>query len=218
MKYFGDASGHLRNLLHGECEVYVAGVVGGDPNDCLRCPKRAVRRVSDIDEARWADLQDVQKRRLFDCFVESDISFGYVKITAQQLQQLEHSYLLYQNVSFPPDWDLAVEAHAYAEILRRLTSIDRETFEFVFDRIIANKQSNAVANQIEQIVGDVSASFISSHSSHGVQAADCFAGAVAEDHKSDTARIEQVDQDTAVPSQSVLSRLEERLVQHEPEP
>lgn len=64
MEAYGDVSGHFKSLVDGHCEVVVVGVVSGDRIAAGRCPKRTVRSVRNVEEAKWSDLTDVQKRRL----------------------------------------------------------------------------------------------------------------------------------------------------------
>lgn len=76
-------------------------IVGGDQVSCGRCPKKTVRNIQDIDEAKWNNLFDEQKRRLFECLADVDyIEFGYAVFKRDQLHSLENYHYLYQDVSF----------------------------------------------------------------------------------------------------------------------
>jgi len=212
MDAFGDASGDLRGLLNGDCEVYVAAVVAGDRMACGRCAKKAVRQIDDIAEAKWNDLLPKQKRRLFECFADNDyLEFGYAVFTAEQLQSLRLSHLLYQDVHLPPDWDLALEGYAYGELLFELGAKDERTV-FAFDRVASTPQSEAVEEHVQHFVENAMTDYVGSRRSSGVQSADCFAGAVAEDIKSDTDWLSYID-DENIYEQTHMSlvQLEHRL-------
>ena len=220
MDAFGDASGHLRGLLSKDCNVYVAAVVWGDRRSCSRCAKKAVRQASDVAEAKWTDMGDVQKRRMVECLADNDnLRFGYAKIEREQLQNLQLSHLLYQNVSFPPDWDLALEGYAYGEVLFEMGALDEQRATFTFDRVASKPQSEAVKEHVEKFVSDVHVSYNGSRKEGGIQAADCFAGAVAEDAKSDTDWLSNIDDDRIVHvNHSSIAQLEHRLDEHYADP
>lgn len=213
MDCFGDASGHLRGVLLGDCEVYIAAVVAGDRIGCGMCPKRTVRNVTDISEAKWNNLTETQKRRLFDCFADQNhLRFGYAKFTQRQLETLQHYHLLYQNVNFPPAWDLALEGYAYGEILFELDARDERRVQFEFDRVASRKQSEVVAQHVQHFVPDTKTYIAGSRQSHGVQAADCLAGAVAEDFKYGTDWLDTLaDRDIVECSHASLVQLERNL-------
>lgn len=220
MDFFGDASGDLRGLLKGDCEVYVAAVVGGDRMSCARCAKKAVRRVDDIAEAKWNDLLPKQKRRLFECFAENEhVEFGYAEITREQLQSFQLSHLLYQDVHLPPDWDLALEGYAYGELLFEMGAKDDRRPIFVFDRVASKPQCEAVKEHVHHFVQEVKTDYQGSRQESGIQSADCFAGAVAEDHKSDTEWLSYIDDDR-IHEQSYMSllQLEQRLEDYDAGP
>jgi len=214
MDGFGDVSGHFRGLLNRECEVVVVGVVMGPRIDAQRCPKKAVRNVQDIKEARWNDLTITQKRRLLDCFSDNEnLQFGYSKFTRDKLVRLHSHHLLFQNVEFPPAWDLALTGWAYGEILFEHDAMEERRVIFTFDRVASKPDSNKVVDHVETFVS-VNDFAADSQSSPGVQAADCFAGAVAEDHKRDTDWLSYIDDDrvTDCTSQSLV-QLEHALTE-----
>lgn len=213
MDYFGDVSGDLRGLLNGDSEVVVVGIVGGDRISCGRCAKKAVRRVDDIQEAKWNDLTDVQKRRLFECFAEQDrLEFGYVIYDRQRLHSMDEYHYLYQNVSFPPDWDLALTGYAYGELLFEMDVTDDQRSTFTFDRVASKAQSKAVKNHVEEYVPATNVFIEGSQQSSGIQAADCLAGGVAEDMKRDTDWLDYLDgADVTTASYTSLMKLETRL-------
>ncbi len=220
MVYFGDASGHLRGVLNGDCEVYVAAVVGGDKIRCGKCAKQAVRRIDDLPEAKWNSLKQTPKRRLIDCLTDhQSISLGVAQFTREKLQSLNNYHLLYQNVSFPPDWDLALEGYAYGEILYEMGAKDDRRPVFEFDRVSSKEQSVAVRNHVEKFVPNTNVFFQGSRQSSGIQTADCLAGAVAEDFKSNTEWLSDIGDDRIVKcSNFSLIQLEQRLSEHSTAP
>ncbi|WP_265109163.1 DUF3800 domain-containing protein [Halosolutus halophilus] len=213
MQGFGDVSGHFRSLINGHCDVVVVAVVFGDIIQAGQCPKQTVRNVSDVEEAKWSDLTEIQKRRFIDCLAENDdTELGYAKFTREQLQTLTDQYLLYQDVSFPPDWDLALTGYAYGELLFEQRARDARRVIFEFDHVASQSDSADIASHIEEFVPNSDPKYNSSHSSSGIQAADCFAGAVAEDHKRDTNWIDAIDNDRITScSETSLVKLENDL-------
>lgn len=216
MQCFGDVSGHFRGLIKGHCDVVVVGVVVGDMVTAGRCPKKTVREVKDIPEAKWNDLKEVQKRRLLECFAENDLlRFGYALFTRDHLHTLKNHYLLHQNVSFPPAWDLALTGYAYGEILFEYDAVDLSRVTITFDRVASKPQSQAIATHIQQFVSQANPFIKGSRESAGIQAADCFAGAVAEDHKRDTSWLDYLDSDRIVETNhTALVQLENQLSDH----
>ncbi len=219
MDAFGDASGDLRGVLNGDCEVYVAAVVAGDRMSCGRCAKKAVRNIDDIPEAKWNDLMPKQKRRLFECFADNEhLEFGYAKFTQEQLQSLRLSHLLYQNVNLPPDWDLALEGYAYGELLFEMGATEEHTV-FAFDRVSSKTQSQAVEDHVHHFVENAMTDHVGSRQSPGVQSADCFAGAVAEDIKKGTDWLSYIDDDKIYEETHMsLLQLEQRLEEYDAGP
>jgi len=85
MDYFGDESGHLESLPTGDCEVWTVVVIAGDKLAASRCAKKPVRNVTDVNEAKWNDLTDIQKRRFIDCVSDLDsLEFAHATIEAPQ--------------------------------------------------------------------------------------------------------------------------------------
>ncbi len=216
MDYFGDASGHFKGVLQGDCEVCVVAIVAGDQVSCGRCPKRTVRRVDDIPEAKWHDLLDKQKRRLFECFADNDhIQFGYAVFRQEQLKSMDDYHLLYQDVSFPPKWDLALEGYAYGEILYEMGADEDGRPVFEFDRVSAKKQSEKVENHVKTFVPDINTFIKGSRQSNGIQAADCLAGAVSEDLRKGTNWLDYLDSEDVVEcSETSLIQVENDLTSH----
>lgn len=216
MEAFGDVSGHFRGLIQYEVDVVVVGVVFGDRIAAGRCPKRAVRDVTDIPEAKWNDLNDVQKRRLMECFEENDVlEFGYGLFTADHLHTLKNHYLLHQKVSFPPDWDIALTGYVYGDLLFEHGAADARRARFTFDRLASKAQAKAVGRHVKTFVPDADPVVAGSRQSPGIQAADCFAGAVAEDYKSDTEWLEYIDEERITrTSNTALAHLEHDLENH----
>jgi len=213
MDAFGDVSGHFRNLLSAECEVAVVGVALGDGILAGRCPKQTVRNVTDIAEARWNDLTDVQKRRFIDCIADEErLDFGYAKFTRDQLHSLKNHYLLHQVGGMSPAWDLALTGYAYGEILFEAGARDETRNVFKLDRVGSKPQSQVIADHISQFIPNVNPFIEGSRKSAGIQAADCFAGAVAEDHKRGTDWLSEISDDRIVRAGSTaLIQLESDL-------
>ena len=197
MYYYGDVSGDFRGLLNGHCDVVVVGVVGGGKIDCMRCPKKTVRRIDDIPEAKWNDLTDVQKRRFFDCFTgQEDVRYGYAQFDKEMLHTMDNYHHIYQDVCFPPDWDLALTGYAYGEILYEMdVTDDRHQPIFEFDRVASKQQSVDVKEHVEEYVPDANIFIQGSRQSHGIQAADCLAGGIAEDEKNGTDWLNELSSD-----------------------
>lgn len=219
MDYFGDESGHLKGVLNGDCEVFVIGVVGGDRVSCGRCPKQAVRNIKDISEAKWNDLLDKQKRRLFECFRDNDhLEFGYAAFTREQLHSVDLYHYLYQDVSFPPDWDLALTGYAYGEILYEMGAPQEQLATFTFDQIASKKQSKALEDHVNAFVSDVQMFIGKSKQVPGIQAADCLAGGIAEDLKRDTNWLDYLETDAVSCAETALIQLENDLHTYETAP
>ena len=215
MYYYGDVSGDFRGLLNGHCDVVVVGVVGGDKVDCMRCAKQTVRDVTDIPEAKWNDLTDVQKRRFYECFTEQEsVEYGYACFNREMLHSMEEYHLLYQHVCFPPDWDLALTGYAYGEILYEMDATDNQRPPvFDFDRVASNSQSVSVKEHVEEYVPVADIFIKGSRQSPGIQAADCLAGGIAEDKRRGTDWLEYLNTEniTEVGYHS-LTKLETDLV------
>lgn len=194
----------------------MVAVVAGDHIACAQCPKRAVRRISDISEAKWNTLLETQKRRLFECFADNEhLSFGYALFTRDQLHTLENYHLLYQDVNLSPAWDLALEGYAYGEILFEMGAREEHRCIFTFDRIASKKQSEAVAQHVRHFVPDTKVFIEGSRQNAGIQAADCLAGAVAEDFKRDTNWLDYLsDHDLVECSPASLVQLENDLTSY----
>ena len=198
MEAFGDVSGNFRSLIKHECEVVVVGVVmATDRVAAARCPKRTVRDVQNVDEAKWNELTDVQKRRMIECLSGDDsLEFGYTLFKADHLHQLEYNYLLHQDVSVPEPWDLALIAYAYTEILFQPGADELRRLLFYFDGVAWQKQANRVSGKIQHLVDLEQLVVSDSAQVKGVQAADCFAGAVAEDERHGTDYLGEFPADT----------------------
>ncbi len=219
MDAFGDASGDLRGVLNGDCEVYVAAVVAGDRMSCGRCAKKAVRNIDDIPEAKWNDLMPKQKRRLFECFADNEhLEFGYAKFTQEQLQSLRLSHLLYQNVNLPPDGTSRLKDMRTVNCCSRWVRLKN----IRCSRSIASHlktQSQAVEDHVHHFVENAMTDHVGSRQSPGVQSADCFAGAVAEDIKKGTDWLSYIDDDKIYEETHMsLLQLEQRLEEYDAGP
>lgn len=213
--YFGDVSGTPRGLLQGGEEVCVVAVVAGDRQDCYRCPKRTVDHVRDISEAKWNDLTHTQKRRFFDCLSEnsSDLKLGYAAFTEDDLKTVENYHKLYQDIVFPPAWDLTLRGFAYGEIVFELAN-DPSNASIEFDRIASQPQCEAVQDAITEFVTGIHSQFKSSRQVPGIQAADCLAGGIAEQLKGGEPWLDYLDSAEVVSCKNTaLIQLEHKLTE-----
>lgn len=197
MRLFGDESGHLRSLLDGERDLFVLGVVAGDASHCAGPARQVVRRVRDLEEAKWIDLNSRQKERVVSDFADRSghVPCGYVALRRRDLLGLPNSYLLYQNEGFPCDWDLWVMGVGYAELLHALTD-GYNHFELTFDRIFQRRQSDEIVEVICDRLPQATVRHSRSHGVRGIQTADCVAGALAEHLRDGTGwltRLEDVE-------------------------
>lgn len=193
---YGDESGQLRNLLSGHCERFVIAAISGDTEDCMRCPKRTLRQCSSgSKEAKWRDLDEVGKRRMISCLSDQDISVGYVAFTIDCLRSLDRSDRLYnpQNSPFDDDWDLCVMGFSYHEILTELLPSPDAPARLKFDRFRSGTDSNPIAQRATIDRPQWEAIDKTSESVKGIQAADCIAGAIAEDLCSETHWTDMLD-------------------------
>jgi len=183
---YGDESGQFNNLLE-EGDPFSLGVVAcAERVDCVRCPKRAIRRATDLTEAKWYDMTETQKRRFVDCLNGSNgkISVGYAVLTHADFEAMRRShdvYKLHQDALFGDmPTDMCVMGRLYAVILKRIGVDDERSNSFVFDRVYSSKQSGFVRSALEEEYHEISAEHANSRKRQGIQAADCVAGAAAE--------------------------------------
>jgi len=182
MRIYGDESGHLQSLLDGECDVFVIAVVMGKKHTCSKCPRRAIERVRNLEEAKWSELGSTEKRRFIECFADadSDLTYGYVVLDRSDLISLSGSYLFHNDTLSEEGWDLTVLGWCYAELIQQLKS-DWGRIRFTFDKYFHQPQSEQLEELVSQRTVDrVSVSYATSHSEKGIQAADCLAGAVSD--------------------------------------
>ncbi|GGM53182.1 hypothetical protein GCM10009006_37870 [Haloarcula argentinensis] len=215
MPYYGDISGDFRNLLNESCDVVTVAVVGGDLHDCYRCPKRAVRNIQYMDEAKWYEMEPNEKRRFIDCLADNqaDLEFGYAVFEMSDFTTLDSHYKLFQDVSFPPVWDIAIRAFAYIEILEELAGGSRA--EFYADQFRSAKQSDELCDLIEEFTDGIDVECVSSKQVDGVQAADCLAGAVSEQRKGGTPWLDHFGEEANLEKCShwALAHLEHKLTE-----
>lgn len=211
MELYGDESGHLRSLRDGDEDLFVLAVVAGNQECCMRCPKRAVRNVTDIEEARWSDLTTTQRRRLVDCLVECepDLSLGYVAIEQSDLHRLQGHYHLYGD-DLKYDWDLCVIADCYASIVGELLQSEG-SYTFTFDRLFSKKMSQRVVEAMHETIPELEICHDDSRKVTGIQAADCFAGAVREDRLREQDWLDEFEEVSDV-TETALATVEERLL------
>jgi|APHM01.1.fsa_nt_gi hypothetical protein len=147
-----------------------------------------------------------QKRRLFSYLSDSNLNLGIARIQTRGLADLNGWYKLF-NYKFDLDWDLALEARAYAEIVPRLSG--EQHTEFVFDRVNSPRQSDRVVSRVEELLNDTDVSFEGSRQEKGIQTADCLAGAAAEDERHDTDWLDKLSEGRLIEcGDAVLSRFD----------
>lgn len=180
MPYYGDISGSLKGLISGDDELCVAAIVGGDVDDCCRCPKQTIRNVADIEEARWYNLLDTQKRRFVDCLRSNRkcLDAGYAKIRERDLQKLSGSYKIYQP-DYIPEWPILFRSDIYFEILNSLTDTNSRDW-FYPDRIHSPKQCELLEDELNEYLPQFNISTACSRQKKGIQTADCLAGSIRE--------------------------------------
>ncbi|WP_135854716.1 DUF3800 domain-containing protein [Halorussus salinus] len=211
MELYGDESGHLRSLLEGDEDLFVLAVVAGEAERCIRCPKRTVRNVTNIEEAKWSELTDTQRRRMVECLIEceQDLSFGYVTIDQSALLQLQAHYRLYED-DLRYAWDLCVIADCYASIIGELLQ-DRSGHIFTFDRLFSKKMSGRIIETMTETTPELKVRHEDSRKVTGIQTADCFAGAVRADRLQGQNWLDQFEEVSDV-TESALVTVEERLL------
>jgi len=108
------------------------------------------------------------------------LSFGYISLASGSLDSLDESYLLYQNRVFEIDWDAAIIGLGYATLLDEILPPSTQQHKLTFDRLFSKSVSENIADVVRDTNPDVDVAHATSHSTRGIQAADCVAGAVAE--------------------------------------
>ncbi len=197
MYAFGDESGHPSDPIKGR-EPFCVAVVAGEEEDCIRCPKRAVRRVSDIDEAKWNDLTDTQKRRVIDCFREhrDSLLLGYGIIQHSELMAMRRHRFYDDSLFDGRPTDMCIQGIAYSVVLQELDFEDRPGNRFVFDRIHSSKQAEHVKEQVQNRFTKTKITFKESRTTKGIQAADCLAGAAIEPERGGRDWLDSLEDDT----------------------
>lgn len=180
------------------------------PRDCIKCPKRTVRNVTDIEEAKWSDLTDTQRRRVVDCLTEfePDLSFGYVAIERNDLLDLQNHYRLYED-DLTCDWDLCVIGDCYASLVGELAR-NEGSRAFTFDRLFSKKMSDRVVEVMRESKPELEIRHGNSRRVVGIQTADCFAGAVREDQLAGQNWLDEFEGVVDV-TESALDTVERRL-------
>lgn len=135
-----------------------------------------------MEEAKWSDMSENEKRRAIDCLNEKQrgLHFGYVALEEDDIQELSSSYLIYQDRAFEIDWDLAIIGRGYSQLLSALRSRTGSKPRFTFDRLFGVAQSEQIADVVRKEHGELTIGHGSSRQVQGIQAADCLAGAIAE--------------------------------------
>lgn len=185
-RYFGDESGNFRGLLSGNEQYFGVAVVKGEASECARCPKRAVRRASGVEEARWSDLTDVQRRRVSDCIQSVDgLEAAVAVIESRNINRLTHGYVLRQD-SLEYDNDMVVLACLYGAALAQLDIMSVQNPQFTFDRCISVKMSNQVCELLQNSGLPGVIEHRASKAVRGIQLADCVIGAFVSDRYAGT--------------------------------
>lgn len=186
MRAFGDESGHLRGVFNGSEECFSLGLVYGSNLDCQRCPQRALRRLEDVPEIKWADLRDFQKRRIMECISEEVKRVYWISIDQEMLNGLSHSYALYNHDVFDIGRDLAIMAIGYLEMLFPIDTTPNNHYEFTFDQLFDSNTSESLSTYINDYLSCWEVQFGNSRRFAGIQTADCIAGAASEDYSSNS--------------------------------
>lgn len=200
MPLYGDESGHFRSVLEGEDDVVVVAVVSGPENACIRCPSRTVDRRGELDEAKWSDLNDVEKRRFADCLRDSQDSLkcGFAAFSRDALHRMSYSYRFHEEGKFEYNRDVSAMAWCYCELVSQIVPNDqRDTI--VFDQFFHRSQSENLKEMLSQRVNDrISVEYDTPHGSKGIQSADCIAGAVSEHRRGGYNWLERLDESTVI--------------------
>jgi hypothetical protein len=203
---YGDESGQFKDPLKNR-GPFSLGVVACDERvDCVRCPKRAIRRATDLTEARWCDMTDTQKRRIVDCLngLEGDISVGYAILTRADFEDMRRShdvYKLHQDALFGDmPTDMCVMGQLYAVILQQMGVNDERRNSFVFDRVYSSNQSGFVRSAFKKKFHEISVEHANSREKQGIQAADCIAGAAAEPERGGKNWMNRLNDDILYPA------------------
>lgn len=190
MKAYGDESGNFNNLLSGNEPYFALAVVAGEGVDCQACSKRTVRNASQMKEAKWNDLTDVQKRRFLDSVSERGLDVCYTVVEFDQFDRMRHGYALHHAELMDVRPASFVTGAMYAALL---LSLDASVSKFQFDRVWSQKISAEVIDVMADVGTDVDAEEVISSQSKGVQTADCAAGA-AREHAIDGSRPSVVEE------------------------
>jgi hypothetical protein len=162
----------------------------------MRCPKRTVSRRDELSEAKWSELEDTEKRRFVECFSDSEeqLQYGYVALSRGALIGMQASYLLHDSDNFRYDRDVSVMAWCYAELVNQLTNQESGPIQMMFDKFFHSSQSDDLKQLLSNRVrSDVSVDYRTSHSSKGIQAADCLAGAASEHERGESDWLDELN-------------------------
>lgn len=185
-RYFGDESGNFRGLLSGNEHYFGVAVVKGEPEQCARCPKRAVRRASNVREARWADMTSVQRRRISDCIRSvGSLEAATVIVEPDDLRMLTNGFVLRQD-SRGYDNDMIALACFYGAAIAELGITQESRPTFTFDRCISRSASDQVRDLLKENGFNGCINHRSSTEVRGIQLADCIIGAAVSDEFDDT--------------------------------
>ncbi len=182
MPAFGDESGHLRNLLTGECPRYSLAVVVSDIHTCRGPAKRLVKRVSNLTEAKWNELNALQKRRFWDNLCGRDVQVAYLSVDRDRLHSMDPDHLLYRDGLGGFDTDMFTVGVFYAALVNELRLGEQRMGPLTFDRQIGKRQCDEAASVLKTRAEGVQVAHADSRTEKGIQTADCVAGAVSEHH------------------------------------
>jgi len=195
------------------------GIVYGNELDCQRCPQRTLRRLDDVPEVKWNNLRNHQKRRVIECIDDEIERIHWITIDRQMLNDLDHSYALYNHDVFDIERDLAIIAIGYREMLFPIDTSSGNQYEFIFDQLFDSHTSGAVNSKINRSLDEWSVEYGNSRRIGGIQSADCVAGAASEDYSTDSDWLDIIAEDKSESfTDEMLMRVEHRLHESRTEP
>ncbi|AKH96529.1 DUF3800 domain-containing protein [Halanaeroarchaeum sulfurireducens] len=215
MQYFGDASGNLRNVLHGREEVFSIAVVAGPPFAVGACPKRVVRKNSILEEAKWSHLKDTSKRRMLECLSdrEEDLIFNFATVSRDELIGMDGHYHLFNEGSLPTSSDVFLKSLLYAVLLDDIRSKQQnQNAKFYFDQFASRPSWENLERLLGESVPTIDHRHGDSKSRAGIQTADCIAGAARHDRLDNSSWLELLPEQRATDVSTVaISGIQQRL-------
>lgn len=178
MRVYGDESGHLRNVLEGDEEVFVVGLVAGERFEC-QGPATRLTKGTRRSEARWSELTNPEKSDFIDHLDDrsENLQIAYAAPSQREFNELARGWRLYRDTKIEGyDWDLYVQGVLYAAVLEEM--FDGRAPDTYIDRLYARQQWEAMTEIIEAHKDSVEVDGSDSQQYAGIQTADCVAGAV----------------------------------------